>query len=89
MPDAQPSSSNPHAAPGYTEREILWALTNPFNNQPVWSLEDLGRELGDQIAVADAVAMLHTADLIHCTADGFVLASRATVCLLGIVGCIV
>jgi hypothetical protein len=86
MPDAQPSSSNPHAAPGYAEREILYALTNPFDNQPVWSLEDLGREVGDQIAVADAVAMLHTAGLIHRTADGFVLASRATIRLIQIVG---
>ncbi len=86
MPDAKPSSPNLHDHPGFTEREILYALTNTSDNQPLWSLEDLGRDLGDRIAVEDAIARLRSAGLIHQTTDGFVFASRAAVYLIQIVG---
>jgi hypothetical protein len=85
MPDAQ-STPSLHEDPRYMQREILYALTNSGDNQPLWSREDLGRELGDRIAVEDALHQLHSAGLIHRTTDGFIVASRAAVCLIQIVG---
>jgi hypothetical protein len=85
MPDAQPTPSL-HEDPRYTEREILYALTSPCDGQPLWSLEDLGRELGDRIAVEDALQQLHSAGLIYRTTDGFIFATRAAVRLIQIVG---
>ena len=86
MPEAKPMSSNLHDDPCNTEREVLYALTDPRDNQPLWSLDDLSRELGDRIAVQDAIHQLQSAGLIHRTADGFIFASRAAVCLIHIVG---
>jgi hypothetical protein len=86
MPDAHPNSSNPHDDSCYIEREILYALTNPHDNQPLWSLEDLGRELDNQTAVEDTVYHLQTAGLIHRTTDGHIFATRATVRLIQIIG---
>ena len=86
MPDTYPNRSNLRDDAHYIEREILFALTNPCDNQPLWSLEDLGRELDDQLAVKDAIYQLQTAGLIHRTTDGFVFATRATVRLIQIIG---
>jgi hypothetical protein len=85
MPDAQPSP-NLHDDPRYTEREILYALTNPSDNQPLWALEDLGQEVGDQLAVEDALHQLQSAGLIRRTADGFIFATRAAVRLIQVIG---
>ena len=85
MPDAQPTPGL-HQDFRYTEREILYALTNPCEVQPLWSLDDLGRELGDRIAVEDALHQLHSAGLIHRTTDGFIFATRPAVRLIQIVG---
>jgi hypothetical protein len=88
MPDAQPTP-NLHDDPRFTEREIIFALTNPRDNQPLWSLDDLGRDLGDQLAVVDAVHRLQCAGLVHHTADGYVFATRAAIRLIQIVGCVI
>jgi hypothetical protein len=86
MPDRQPSSPNLHDVPHYTEREILYALTNSNDNPPLWALEDLARELGDRIAVEDAAHQLQTSGLIHRTTDGHIFATRAAVRLIQIIG---
>lgn len=44
-----------------------------------WAVEELVREIGDRIAVADALARLVGAGLLHRLDAGFVFASRAAV----------
>jgi Mn-dependent DtxR family transcriptional regulator len=67
------------------ERDILYLLTNPNDNQPVWSVEDLGREL-EAFDVIDNVNSLQRAGLVNHTSDGYVFATRATVRLIRTVG---
>jgi hypothetical protein len=43
-----------------------------------WSLSELAREVGWEVAVADAVARVHRAGLVH-PVGGFVFASRPAV----------
>jgi hypothetical protein len=85
MPDQQPIR-DPLERARETEREILYLLTNPEDNQPLWSVEELARELGERLAVEDAIGSLVGAGLIHRPSDGFVCASRAAVRQIQIVG---
>jgi Mn-dependent DtxR family transcriptional regulator len=83
MPDENPTRT-PGERYDALELQILYLLTN---GQPVWSVADVGRELGDDLpSVEDAVYGLRTAGLIHQIADGFVFASRAAFRLIEIVG---
>jgi predicted transcriptional regulator len=75
MPDEQPSRT-PRSGP--TEWIVLELLLDPEAQRP-WSLEEVAREIGTPIAVADALDGLHAAGLVHRTADGFVFATRAVV----------
>jgi len=61
------------------ERDVLYLLTEPQDNQPIWSVADLGREVEDAGDADVAVHGLHQAGLIHRTCDGFVFATRAGV----------
>lgn len=85
MPDREPIP-DPLERAHTVEREILYLLTDPEDNQPLWSVEDLARELGDHLAVADAIGNLAAAGLIHRPSDGFVVASRAAVRQIQIIG---
>ena len=58
-----------------TEQDILLLLLDPEFHGP-WTVYELGRELGDQIAAEDAVRTLHEGGLAHCCGE-FVFASRA------------
>lgn len=44
-----------------------------------WAEEELVREVGDRVAVADALARLHGSGLVHRLGEGFIFASRAAV----------
>ncbi len=70
----------------YYEREVLYALTDPDDNQPLWSVEDLAREIGHPPRVKDAIGSLHCAGLIYRTSDGFIFATRAAIRLIQIIG---
>jgi hypothetical protein len=67
------------------ERDVLYLLTEPEDGQPVWSVEDLGREM-ERSDVIDYLRGLHRAGMIHKTTDGFVFATRAAVRMVQMVG---
>jgi hypothetical protein len=67
------------------ERDILYLLTEPGDNQPLWTLEDLAREMQEP-GITDYIRPLQCSGLVHRTSDGHVFASRATVRHIQIVG---
>jgi len=70
------------------ERDVLYHLTTPEEGQPLWSVEDLNREM-DRTDAIDLVNGLRRAGLIHRTSDGFVFATRAAVRMVQMVGHVV
>jgi hypothetical protein len=71
------------------QRDALYLLTDSNDNQPIWSVEDIGRELAlpeRAIHAVDVVHGLHRAGLVHCTSDGHVFATRAAVRMVQMVG---
>jgi hypothetical protein len=69
------------------ERDVLYLLTG--DDLPIWSVEDIGRDVEDPSGAVDAVRGLHNAGLIHKTTDGYVFATRAASRLVEIVGQVV
>jgi hypothetical protein len=84
MPDEQPIL-DPLARAREIEREILYLLTEPEDNQPLWTLEDLGREM-DEPEVINYIRALVRSGLVNLTSDGHVFASRAAVRHIQLVG---
>jgi hypothetical protein len=72
MPDEQ-RIRDPAEQTRQTERDILYHLTDPEDNQPLWSIDDLARETGEP-------------GLVHRTSDGYVFATRSAVRQVQIVG---
>ena len=66
------------------ERDVLYLLTG--DDLPIWSVDDLGRDVEDPAGAVDAVRGLHNAGLIHKTTDGYIFATRAGFRLVQIVG---
>jgi len=60
------------------ERDVLYLLTDPDDNEPIWSVDDIGREIESSEPMTPIRGLLRTG-LIHRTSDGFVFASRAGV----------
>lgn len=56
------------------ERQVLILL---IEEQPVWTVEDLGREIENPVGAIDAVAGLRRAGLAIQTGDRHVFATRA------------
>lgn len=71
----QPSFT-PAEEDAMTDTGILYLLLGP--EQRPWSIEEITREIGDHLKVADGLARLYGAGLIHCL-DDYVWASRAAV----------
>ena len=69
----------PSAAARYDalERDVLYLLTDPEDCEPLWSIDDLDREVESESV--SAVWGLERAGLVRRTSDGFVFASRAGV----------
>lgn len=68
------------------ERHVLYLLTTPEDGQPIWSVEDIGREIESADDADVAVNGLLRAGLIHRTSDGFVFAARSGVRAVQMVG---
>jgi hypothetical protein len=50
------------------------------SGQPgLWSVAEIGLEIGDELTAIDALEALNRAGLIHRTSDGFVFATRAAI----------
>ena len=82
MPDQQPTPAEQYRQ---LELEIIYLLTDSADNQPLWTLEDLAREL-DEPDILPYVRRLQQAGIVHRTSDGHVFASRAAVRQVQIVG---
>jgi glutamine synthetase adenylyltransferase len=65
------------------ERRVLYLLTD---EQPVWSIEDLAREVENAEHVRIAVQELLGAGLVAKAGDGCVFATRATVRIVELIG---
>jgi hypothetical protein len=68
------------------EREVLYLLTGMKGEQPLWTVEDLGREIEDAEDAEIACRGLQQAGLLYRTSDGHVFASRAGVRVVQIIG---
>jgi hypothetical protein len=84
MPDTQPNV-HPAERARQIELEIIYHLTSPEDNQPLWALEDLAREMDTRDIMAYVQPLLW-AGLLHRTSDGHVFASRAAVYQVQLVG---
>lgn len=84
MPDEQPIL-DPGARALELERDILYVLTDREDNQPLWSLEDLAREMEHREIIVPVRALLR-AGLINQTSDGYIFATRAAVRHIQLVG---
>lgn len=74
MSDENPT---PYPAERFDQLELLTLHLMTGDDQPIWSVEDIGRELEDPGGVEDAIRGLRTTGLIHQTSDGHVFATRA------------
>jgi hypothetical protein len=84
MPDESPT---PAERWDVMERDVLYLLTG--DDLPIWSVEDIGRNIESPNNAVDAVRNLHCAGLLHQTSDGFVFATRAAFRLVEMVGQVV
>ncbi len=55
----------PVAEDGRPQRRARSQPLLDADNQPPWSTEELFREVGDRIAMADALARLYSTGLVH------------------------
>jgi hypothetical protein len=74
MPDEKPTQ-DPAERFDAMERNVIYLLTG--DDLPIWSIEDIGRNLEDPVGVEDAIQGLYNAGLIHKSSDGYVFATRA------------
>jgi hypothetical protein len=83
MPDEKPTQ-HPAERLDVTEREVVYLLTGV--DLPIWSIEDIGRDLEDPAGVEDAIRGLRNAGLINQTNEGYVFATRAAWRMVQVVG---
>jgi hypothetical protein len=83
MPDRE-DTPTPAEQWDATERDIIYLLTG--DDLPIWSVEDIGRDIDNPGHAEDAVRSLRTSGLLYQTSDGYVFATRAAFRLVQMVG---
>jgi hypothetical protein len=78
MQDESRPDLDPAAEADRIESTILDLFTGP-GGSGLWSVEEVGREIGSGVKAADALEALCRAGLIHRTSDGFVFPTRAAI----------
>ena len=68
--------TQPNYGPEQVDSAILGLLLDPEASRP-WSVDEVAREIGDEVATADGLARLTAAGLAHRIGEGFVWARRA------------
>jgi hypothetical protein len=68
--------TQPNYDPEQVDSAILGLLVDPGASRP-WSVDEVAREIGEEVATADGLARLIGAGLAHRIGEGFVWASRA------------
>jgi hypothetical protein len=68
------SQPTPEPSLDALQRHVLFLL---IEDQPIWTMDDLGRAIDDPVGAADAVGYLRRAGLVCKTSDGHVFATRA------------
>lgn len=85
MPAENPTRHDDPRSDSDIERDILYCLTDTDDGQPLWSADDIGRNLGLRHP-GDYTYGLRRAGLIHETTDGFIFATRAGVRSVQMIG---
>jgi hypothetical protein len=84
MAETQPTS-NPPPVLRAIQRDILYALAPWQGERPLWSVDELAREI-EEPDVSESVDVLRHVGLVHRTPDGLIFASPAAVHLIELVG---
>jgi len=87
MPDENPNEGMLHPL-DEIERNVLYLLTEPNDGQPLWSPEDIGREIESKDPLMH-IRGLQRAGLVNITSDGYVFATRPRVRLVQLIGHVV
>jgi hypothetical protein len=78
MPAPEPKDLDPAVEADGIESTVLEVLVGA-EPPGLWSVAEIGLEVGDELQAIDALEALHRAGLIHRTSDGFVFATRAAI----------
>jgi hypothetical protein len=84
MPDEQPI--HPLERARQVERDILYLLTDPEDNQPLWTLDDLAREM-DQPDITQYIGPLRCAGRRGRLGGDQVLEASSSMCFAGMPSC--
>jgi hypothetical protein len=79
---------DPATAYDRAEREVVYLLTDPEHYQPIWSAQDMAREL-EITDPAMVIRPLVRAGLVNETSDGHLFATHAAARMVALVGHIV
>ncbi len=71
------------------EKELLYCLTDDPDGQQVWTVADLERQIDHADDASVAVRGLYAAGLLHQTSDGYVLATRAGIRAVAMIGAVI
>jgi hypothetical protein len=71
------------------EKELLYLLADDMDGQQVWSVTDLARQISNPDDASLALRGLHSAGLLNQTTDGFVVATRAGIRAVAMIGAVI
>jgi hypothetical protein len=84
-----PTPEHPATRLDRVEQEILYFLADDVDGQQVWAVADLERQIDNANDASVAVRGLYAAGLLNQTSDGYVLASRAGIRAVAMIGAVI